>query len=49
MTHEFFGMGAVLVDARAAVARAAADLKMSFAKAGTWCLTLDNSETRGIE
>ena len=35
VTHEFFGMGAVLVDARAAVARAAAGLKASFAKAGT--------------
>ena len=35
VTHEFFGMGAVLAEARAAVARAAADLKMSFSKAGT--------------
>ena len=35
VTHEFFGMGAVLVDARAAVARAAADLNASFARAGT--------------
>ena len=35
VTHEFFGMGAVLAEARTAVARAASNLKASFAKAGT--------------
>ena len=34
VTHEFFGMGAVLAEARAAVAKAAAGLKSGFAKAG---------------
>lgn len=32
VTHEFFGMGAVLDEARAAVAKAATDLKASFAQ-----------------
>ena len=35
VTHEFFGMGAVLDEARAAVARVAADLKQSFGRAGS--------------
>ena len=35
VTHEFFGMGAVLVEAKAAVARAASGLKASFARAGS--------------
>ena len=34
VTHEFFGMGAVLGDARSAVARVGANLKAAFARAG---------------
>lgn len=34
VTHEFFGMGAVVDEAKAAVTRAAADLKAAFARAG---------------
>lgn len=35
VTHEFFGMGAVLDDARNAVAKVAANLKAAFSRAGT--------------
>lgn len=35
VTHEFFGMGPVVAEARAAVAKAAAGLKRGFANAGT--------------
>ena len=34
VTHEFFGVGAVLDEARAAVARVGANLKPAFARAG---------------
>ena len=35
VTHEFFGMGAVLSEARSAVARVGANLKAAFAQTGT--------------
>ena len=35
VTHEFFGMGAVLTEARSAVARVGTNLKAAFAKTGT--------------
>ena len=35
VTHEFFGMGAVLNEARTAVARVGANLKAAFSKSGT--------------
>ena len=35
VTHEFFGMGAVVDEARAAVARVGMNLKSAFARAGT--------------